>query len=121
MAFLRNRAVNWINLHSAVSALAQGMGGVFVLVVLLRAGLSASASLCMMALVLGVRFAVRPLVLPLALRFGLKPLIITGNLIIASAYPLLGHVHGVDSVLLTYCLAMAVGDTLYWTSYHAYF
>jgi hypothetical protein len=30
-------------------------------------------------------------------------------------------VHGVDLVLLIYCLGMALGDTLYWTSYHAYF
>jgi len=41
MAFLRNRSINWINLHSGIQALAQGIGGVFVLVYLLRAGVSA--------------------------------------------------------------------------------
>ena len=66
MAFLRNRAVNWINLHSGIQALAHGMGGVFVLVFLLRAGVSVPASLCAMALIVAARFAIRPAVLPAA-------------------------------------------------------
>ena len=55
MAFLRNRAVNWLNLHSGIHALANGMGGVFVLVFLLRAGISIPASLCAMALIVAAR------------------------------------------------------------------
>ena len=121
MAFLRNRAVNWINLHSGIQALAQGMGGVFVLVFLLRAGVSIPASLCAMALVFAARFAIRPAVLPAAVRFGLKPLIIGGNLAVASAYPVLGEVRGPDESLLVYCLLLAAGDAFYWTCYHAYF
>jgi len=83
MAFLRNRAVNWINLHSGIQALAQGMGGVFVLAYLLRAGVSVPASLCAMALIFAARFAIRPAVVPAAARLGLKPLLIFGNLVIA--------------------------------------
>ena len=60
MAFLRNRSINWINLHSGIQALAQGMGGVFVLVFLLRAGVSIAATLCAMALIFAARFAIRP-------------------------------------------------------------
>ena len=100
MAFLRNRAVNWINLHSGVQALAQGMGGVFVLVYLLRSGVSIPASLCAMALIFAARFAIRPAILPAARRVGLKPLIIVGNLVIALQYPLLAEVRGVDATLL---------------------
>jgi hypothetical protein len=121
MAFLRNRSINWINLHSGIQALAQGMGGVFVLVFLLRAGVSIPAALCAMALIFAGRFAIRPAVIVAARRFGLKPLVISGNLVIALQYPLLAEVHGVDQSLLAYCLVAALGDTFYWTSYHAYF
>src|SRR5262249_55230122 len=37
------------------------------------------------------------------------------------SYPMLGEVTGADESLLLYCLALAVGDTFYWTCYHAYF
>jgi DHA1 family inner membrane transport protein len=121
MAFLRNRAVNWINLHSGIQALAQGMGGVFVLAFLLRVGVSIPASLCAMALIVAGRFAIRPVVLPAATRWGLKPLIIGGNLVIALQYPLLARVTGADESLVAYCLVSAIGDTFYWTCYHAYF
>jgi hypothetical protein len=121
VAFLRNRAVNWINLHSAVQALAHGMGGVFVLVFLLRAGVSIPASLCAMALVFACRFALRPAVVVAARRVGLKPLVASGSLVIALQYPLLAEVAGVDAWLLAYCGVAALGETLYWTSYHAYF
>jgi Major Facilitator Superfamily len=121
MAFLRNRAVNWINLHSGIQALAQGMGGLFVLVFLLREGVSVPAALCAMALIFAARFAIRPAVLAAAPRTGLKPLVIAGNLIIALQYPVLAEVHGVDGALLAFCLVTALGDTLYWPSYHAYF
>jgi hypothetical protein len=121
MAFLRNRAVNWINLHSGIQSLAYGMGAVFVLVFLLRAGVSIPASLCAMALINSVRFVIRPLVIGAARRHGLKPLVIGGGLVIAVEYPVLAAVRGVDGWLLAYCLVSAVGNTLYWTSYHAYF
>src|SRR5258706_2963333 len=121
MAFLRNRSVNWLNLHSGIHALAQGMGGVFVLVFLLRAGVSVPATLCAMALILAARFVTRPAVLVSAKRWGLKPLVVAGNLVIALEYPLLAEVHGIDESLLAYCLVSALGNTFYWTTYHAYF
>jgi hypothetical protein len=49
-----------INLRSGIVALAQGMGGVFVLVFPLRAGVPVPATLCAMALIVGGRFVVRP-------------------------------------------------------------
>ncbi|MFI5314590.1 MAG: MFS transporter [Myxococcota bacterium] len=121
MAFLRNRAVNWINLHSGIQALAQGMGGVFVLVFLLRAGISIPVTLCAIALIFTGRFVTRPVVLASGKRWGLKPLVVFGCLVIALQYPLLAEVHGVDRTLLAYCLISALGDTFYWSSYHAYF
>ncbi len=63
MAYLRNRAVNRINLHSGIHALAAGMAGVFVLVFLLRVGLSIPSALCAMALIFAGRFSIRPAIL----------------------------------------------------------
>ncbi len=100
MAFLRNRA--------------------FVLVYLLRAGVSVPETLCAMALICTTRFAIRPLVVR-ASRLGLKPLVIGGTLLAALQYPLLAEVHGVEPALLAFCLVSGLGETLYWTSYHAYF
>jgi DHA1 family inner membrane transport protein len=120
MAFLRNRAVNWLNLHSGIRALAEGIGGVFVLVFLLRAGISIPASLLAMALVFAVRFAIRPAVLFAATRVGLRPLIVVGSIVNALQYLPLAEVTGVDGFLLTYCVIAAVGDTFFWTSYHGY-
>jgi hypothetical protein len=120
MAYLRNRAVNWINLHSGMNALAQGMGRVFVLVFLLRSGVPVPAALCAMALVVAVRFIVRPAILPAATRVGLKPLAIAGTLVSALQYPLLARVHGVGTDLLAYCALAALGEAIYFTSYHAY-
>jgi hypothetical protein len=45
MAFLRNDAVNRVNLHSGIQALAHGAGAIFFLVFLLRAGISVPAAL----------------------------------------------------------------------------
>jgi MFS transporter, DHA1 family, inner membrane transport protein len=121
MAFLRNRTVNLINLHYGIQALAQGMGGVFFLVFLLRAGLSVPIALCAMTAILAGRFTLRPSVLILARRFGLKPMVIFGTLGIALQYPMLAQVHGIGWALLALVLIASVGDTFYWSSYHAYF
>jgi len=121
MAFLRNRTVNLINLHYGIQALAQGMGGVFFVVFLLRAGLSVPAALCAMTAILAGRFTLRPLVLVLARLWGLKPMVVIGTIGIALQYPMLAEVHGIGWALAALVLIASVGDTFYWSSYHAYF
>jgi DHA1 family inner membrane transport protein len=121
MAYLRNNTVNRLNLHYAIHALALGGGGIFFGVFLLKAGLAVPAVLSALALILGGRFLLRPLVVIAAKRTGLKPILIAGTLATAVQYPLLAFVHGIDGALLALCIAAAIGDTLYWTSYHAYF
>ena len=69
-----------------------GMGGVFYLVFLLRAGLSPSFVLCTMALILIGRFLMRPVVLVFAKRWGLKPALVVGTAILAAQYPMLARV-----------------------------
>jgi MFS transporter, DHA1 family, inner membrane transport protein len=121
MAFLRNDAVNRVNLHSGVQALAQAGGGVFFLVFLLTAGVPASVVLLAMATIVAGRFVLRPAILPLAKRWGLKPLLIVGTLVIALQYPLLAEVRGVGLRLLALCGVSVVADVFYWLSYNAYF
>ena len=97
MAFLRNRTVNLINLHYGIQALAQGMGGAFYLVFLLKGGLSASFVLCTMMLILIGRFCMRPVVLVVGKKWGLKPALIIGSLVLAAQYPILSYVHGIGN------------------------
>lgn len=121
LAFLRNDAVNRVNLHSGIQALAQGAGAVFFFVVLLRAGVSAPVALVAQAAIVAGRFVLRPAILPLAKRWGLKPLLICGALGYALAYPVLGAVRGVDATLVTLCIVVSLAEVFYWVSYNAYF
>jgi DHA1 family inner membrane transport protein len=121
MSFLRNDAVNRVDLHSAVQALAQAGGGVFFLIFLLRAGISVPFTLTAQAAIQAFRFGMRPVILPLAKRLGLKPMLIFGTLGLAAQYPLLSLVHGVGGALLALCLVTALGEIFYWPTYNAYF
>lgn len=121
MSFFGNDAVNRVNLHTGVQALAENAGGVFILAFLLRAGISAPLVLGAMAAMTAGRFILRPIVLPLAKRAGLRAVLIIGTLLDGAMFLFLPFVEGPGLVL---ALAMAVasaGSVLYWTSYHAYF
>jgi hypothetical protein len=121
MAYFRNNTVNLLNLHYGIHCLALSGGGAFFLVFLLQSGVPAPAVLTALAAILLGRFVIRPSVLVLARRVGLKPLVIAGTIATGLQYPLLAEVHGVGLPLLVLCAASAVGDTFYWTTYHAYF
>jgi MFS transporter, DHA1 family, inner membrane transport protein len=121
MAFLRNDAVNRVNLHSGIQALAQGAGGIFFMVFLLKAGVPIPAALVAQAAIVAGRFLLRPAILPLARRLGLKPLLIVGTLGVALQYPLLAEVQGVGTMLFVFCIVSAIGEIFYWPCYHAYF
>lgn len=121
MAFFRNDAVNRVNLHSAVKALAIAGGGVFFFVVLIRAGVPVWAALLAQAAIQAGRFVIRPAIFPIAKRWGLKPVVIAGALILALQYPLLAEVRGVGPGLALVCVAAALGEVFYWVAYNAYF
>src|SRR5476651_2456156 len=116
MAFFGNDAVNRVNLHSGVHAVALGAGGVFFIAYLLHAGVSVPMTLAAFAAIVAGRFCLRPLILPLGKRFGLKPLVIAGALLAACQYLLLAEVHGLDGWLLALCVVSSLSDTLYWPS-----
>jgi hypothetical protein len=121
MAYLKNGAVNLLNLHYGLHALAMNGAGVFWAVYLLKAGVPAPAVFGSLGLLLGTRFLFRPAILLVAPRFGLRALVIFGAVLGALPYAILPQVHGVDLALLTLCIVSAIADTFYWTCYHAYF
>jgi DHA1 family inner membrane transport protein len=121
MAYLRNDAINRVNLHSGIHALALGAGGIFFLVFLISAGISVPVALLTMAGILAGRLVLRPAVLPLAKRWGVKPLVIVGTLGMALQYPLLAGVQDVGFRLVVLGLTVAVAEIFYWPAYHAYF
>jgi len=121
MAYFRNSAVNLLNLHYGVHAIALSGGGAFYAAYLLKAGVAAPGVLAAFALILGGRFVIRPIVIPIAIRWGMRPLVIAGTVLSAMQYLLLPAVDGIGVTLLALCLLSALGDTVYWSSYHAYF
>jgi MFS transporter, DHA1 family, inner membrane transport protein len=121
MAYFRNNTINLLNLHYGIHSLALSGGGAFFAVFLLKSGVAAPAVVASLAGILLGRLVIRPTVLVLARRFGLKPLVIAGTIASGLQYPLLARVHGVGTALFVLCAVSSVGDTFYWTCYHAYF
>jgi hypothetical protein len=121
MAFFRNNAVNNLNLHYGIFSIALGGGAAFFLVYLLKSGVPVPVVFLSLASILMGRFIIRPIVIGLAIRWGMRALVIAGTLIAALQYPLLAEVHGVGATLFVLCAVSAVGDTVYWSTYHAYF
>ncbi|HEY1632963.1 MAG TPA: MFS transporter [Rhizomicrobium sp.] len=121
MAFFRNTAVNLLNLHYGIHALALTGGGAFFTVYLIRAGLSVPAAMLALAGIVMGRFVIRPMLLGFAVRFGIRRLVIAGSLLSAAQYLFLPYVHGVGAVLIAMCFVSALGESLYWSAYHAYF
>ena len=121
MAFFRSRTVNLLNLHYGIHAIALSGGGAFFAVYLLKSGVSIPWVLASLALILAGRFIIRPIVVPIAVRSGMRALVIAGTCLTALQYPLLAEVHGLGPALFVLCLVAALGDTFYWSSYHAYY
>lgn len=121
MAYLRNDAINRVNIHTSVQALAQGAGGIFFLVYMVRAGVPVPVALVAQAAIMVLRFVLRPAVLPLARRVGIKPLVVAGTLTLALPYPILAEIDGIGAVLLLLVVVTAIGEILYWPAYNAYF
>src|SRR5258706_2311602 len=121
MAFFRNNQVNLLNLHYGIHAIAMSGGGAFYTVYLLKAGLSVPGVLGALAAILLGRFVIRPIVVPLGARIGMRALVIAGVFLSAMQYPIIAEVHGIGYALLALVLVSGFADSIYWSSYHAYF
>jgi hypothetical protein len=120
VAFFRNTAVNLLNLHYGIFAMVMNGAGIFICVYLLRAGISAPGVLAAMAAILLARFLIRPAIVRFAVRLGLQRMLIAGTVLMSFQYPILAFVHGANAALYLMILAAAIGDTVYWSCYHAY-
>lgn len=121
MAYFRNRTVNLLNLHYWIHAVAVTGGSAFFVTYLLKAGVPAPTALSSFALILLGRFLIRPLIVPLTVRWGMRTMVIVGTLLTALQFPLLAEVEGVGYMLAILIVVSSVGDTVYWSTYHAYF
>src|SRR5690242_15289577 len=121
MAFFRNRTVNLLNLHFGIHAVALNGGGAFYAIYLLKSGMSAPGVFVFFALILLGRLVIRPAVIGLAVRFGLRAMVVAGTVLGALQYLLLSEVREIGTILAGLIAVSAVSETLYWTSYHAYF
>jgi hypothetical protein len=121
MAFFGNDAINRVNLHYSVQALAQGAGGALVVAYLLHASVPLPMTFVWLAGIIAGRFVLRPLILPIGKRWGLRPMVIAGALLTAVQYLTYAGVRGLGWPLLLNGALGAVASTLYWPSYHAYF
>ena len=121
MAYFRNNTVNLLNLHYGLHSFALSGSSAFFGVFLLKSGVPAPIVLLSIAAILLGRLLIRPSVLIFAKRFGVKPLLIAGTIATSLQYPLLAEVDGIGVGLFVLCAVSSIGDTLYWTTYHAYF
>jgi MFS transporter, DHA1 family, inner membrane transport protein len=122
MAFFSNTAVNRLALHFTLHQSAWSISGIFFAVFLIRAGFSPAGVFLVLAAMLVVRLALRPLVLAVVAAIGLRQTLILGAVLCVPQILSLAAVHGaVDIELIIYILATGVADVFYWTCYHAAF
>ena len=120
MGIFVNSATNRVYLHGAIQAFAEAGGGIFLFVLLLKAGVSPPLILCSIAAINVLRFVLRAGVLSLARRIGLRNTLIIGTLLEANSYWLVPWVNGPGAMLIVFVCISSVGSVIYWTSYHAY-
>jgi hypothetical protein len=75
MAFFGNDAINRVNFHYSVQAIAQGAGGALVVAYLLHASVPLPMTFVWLAGIIAGRFVLRPLILPIGKRWGLRPMV----------------------------------------------
>jgi hypothetical protein len=121
VAFFRNSSINLLNLHYGIHCIALSGGAAFFAIYLLKSGVPVPGVFVSLALILVGRLVIRPIVIGLAARWDLRAMVVAGTLLSALQYPFLAEVHGVGAALAGLIAMAAVGDTVYWSTYHAYF
>jgi DHA1 family inner membrane transport protein len=116
-----NRDLNRLALHTTLHQLAWAIYAVFSPVFLLRQGLFAAAIFLSFALIVGLRFLFRGLVLMTVMRIGLRRTLVVGTFLYGLQSPFLALVHGPGIALLSYCAISAIAQAFYWTCYQATF
>lgn len=121
MAFFANRDINRLAAHYTLVTLATGLAGTFFLVFLLSAGLPLAQVFLAFAVILALRFCLRPIVFVVASAIGLRRTLVLGTALGALPFPAIALVHGIDVALLAFCVVSSVAQVFYWTCYHVFF
>ena len=121
MTFFRNSSINLLNLHYGIHYIALSGGAAFFAIYLLKSGVPVPGVFVSLALILLGRLVVRPIAIGCAARWDLRAMVIAGTVLSALQYPFLAEVHGVGTALAGLIAMSAVGDAVYWSTYHAYF
>jgi hypothetical protein len=119
--FFRNDTINLLNLHYGIHWIAETGGAAFFAIYLLKSGVPLPGVFVSLALILAGRFVIRPIVIGFSVRWGLRSMVIVGTVLSALQYPLLAEVRGVGVALIGLIALAALGGTVYWSTYHAYF
>lgn len=121
MPYFSNKAVNRLNIHYGLHMLGWNLAGNFYIVFLLSRGFSAVQVILTFAGMLGLRLILRPMMLYFGPRFGMHRTILIGLFFCMCQYTFLARVQGLDKFFFCFCLAQALADIFYWTSYHSAF
>jgi MFS transporter, DHA1 family, inner membrane transport protein len=118
--FFNNSAINRTYVHAGLQTFAENVGGVFVFVYLLKAGLTVPIVFTALAAIFFLRIAIRQSVVPVVKRIGLRNGLIFGTLLVAASYLLVAQVQGVGPMLFFFVVFDALSTSFYWTCYHSY-
>jgi DHA1 family inner membrane transport protein len=121
MSFFSNADINRLAAHHALHQLGFSIAGAFISAFLLRAGLPPAEIFLAFAGILGLRFALRPLVLTVVPVLGGRRTLVLGTLLFALQYLPLARVDGIGPALVLWIAVAALGEVFYWTCYHAFF
>jgi MFS transporter, DHA1 family, inner membrane transport protein len=120
MRFFDNSTINRTYVHAGLQTFAENVGGVFVFVYLLKAGLGVPVVFAALAAIFLLRIVLRQSVVPVVKRIGLRNGLILGTLMVALSYLLVARVQGIGPMLLLFIVFDALSTSFYWTCHHAY-
>jgi len=119
MRIFANSDINRVYVHSGLQSLAFNLGGAFIWVYLLKAGVALALVFVCIAAVVLFRLVLRMGVVPLIMRLGLRKALMIGTVLDASSFLVLAKVDGLGPWLVFYLLSASLGTTFYWTCFHS--
>jgi MFS transporter, DHA1 family, inner membrane transport protein len=119
MNIFGNSDINRVYVHSGLQSLAFNLGGAFIWVYLLKAGVALPLVFVCIAAVVLFRLVLRLGVVPVIKRLGLRKALMIGTVLDAASFLVLAKVDGTGPWLIFYLLSASLGTTFYWTCFHS--
>jgi len=119
MTFVREgRQFRLLTFHCVLWSLAMSLANGFVGAYLLRLGFGIATTIMLYALLLGVRFLLRAIMLPIVRRLGMQRAMLAGAFIVA--FQFLPLIRADEPLWLgVWILVISVGECIYWPIFHA--